>query len=147
MRISDWSSRRVLVRSPSIRFCRILTFQASAFDHSATAPHRWNAPPSGWRCDRQARRLPPAPAPGMVAAMIAPLLVLLAAAQAAAAPAPSDPIAADWKPIPDDELMVMTLGDGHRVVLRLASASAPDPSANPTHPARGRRWVREKGWH
>ena len=27
---------------PSIRFCRILTFQASAFDHSATAPHlRW----------------------------------------------------------------------------------------------------------
>ncbi len=26
---------------PSIRFCRILTFQASAFDHSATAPHAW----------------------------------------------------------------------------------------------------------
>ena len=25
---------------PSIRFCRILTFQASAFDHSATAPQR-----------------------------------------------------------------------------------------------------------
>lgn len=25
---------------PSIRFCRILTFQASAFDHSATAPFR-----------------------------------------------------------------------------------------------------------
>ena len=24
---------------PSIRFCRILTFQASAFDHSATSPH------------------------------------------------------------------------------------------------------------
>ena len=24
---------------PSMRFCRILTFQASAFDHSATAPH------------------------------------------------------------------------------------------------------------
>ena len=24
---------------PSIRFWRILTFQASAFDHSATAPH------------------------------------------------------------------------------------------------------------
>ena len=28
---------------PSIRFCRILTFQASAFDHSATAPHCWKA--------------------------------------------------------------------------------------------------------
>ena len=24
---------------PTIRFWRILTFQASAFDHSATAPH------------------------------------------------------------------------------------------------------------
>ena len=31
---------------PSIRFWRILTFQASAFDHSATAPHlRWKAAP------------------------------------------------------------------------------------------------------
>ena len=28
---------------PSIRFCRILTFQASAFDHSATAPHALEA--------------------------------------------------------------------------------------------------------
>src|SRR3954471_8498697 len=38
---------------PSIRFCRILTFQASAFDHSATAPlsleggHVGKRPPSG----------------------------------------------------------------------------------------------------
>src|SRR3546814_13243761 len=90
--------------------------------------------------DLQARRLPPAPAPGMVAAMIAPLLVLLAAAQAAAAPAPSDPIAADWKPIPDDELMVMTLGDGHRVVIRLASASAPAHVANLKRLAKARWW-------
>src|SRR3546814_3860858 len=89
--------------------------------------------------DLQARRLPPAPAPGMVAAMIAPLLVLLAAAQAAAAPAPSDPIAADWKPIPDDELMVMTLGDGHRVVIRLASAYAPEHVANLKRLAKARR--------
>lgn len=29
---------------PSIRFCRILTFQASAFDHSATAPHALEGP-------------------------------------------------------------------------------------------------------
>jgi hypothetical protein len=28
---------------PSIRFWRILTFQASAFDHSATAPHALEA--------------------------------------------------------------------------------------------------------
>ena len=31
---------------PSIRFCRILTFQASAFDHSATAPHALEEAPS-----------------------------------------------------------------------------------------------------
>src|SRR5512138_2148594 len=30
---------------PSIRFCRILTFQASAFDHSATAPHALESRP------------------------------------------------------------------------------------------------------
>src|SRR3546814_6025188 len=76
----------------------------------------------------------------MVAAMIAPLLVLLAAAQAAAAPAPSDPIAADWKPIPDDELMVMTLGDGHRVGIRLASAYAPEHVANLKRLAKARWW-------
>ena len=32
---------------PSIRFCRILTFQASAFDHSATAPHSLEGRPLG----------------------------------------------------------------------------------------------------
>ena len=37
----DWAGKEVAEREgfePSIRFCRILTFQASAFDHSATAP-------------------------------------------------------------------------------------------------------------
>ena len=33
---------------PSIRFCRILTFQASAFDHSATAPHFACRGAAGW---------------------------------------------------------------------------------------------------
>src|SRR3546814_10283123 len=80
----------------------------------------------------------------MVAAMIALLLVLLAAAQAAAAPAPSDPIAADWKPIPDDELMVMTLGDGHRVVIRLASAYAPEHVAYIKRLAKARWWAGER---
>lgn len=37
---------------PSIRFCRILTFQASAFDHSATAPHALE-----WRALDRSRRL------------------------------------------------------------------------------------------
>ncbi len=35
---------------PSIRFCRILTFQASAFDHSATAPHARKADPLRTKC-------------------------------------------------------------------------------------------------
>ena len=36
---------------PSIRFWRILTFQASAFDHSATAPHALEGQrPSGTLC-------------------------------------------------------------------------------------------------
>ena len=40
---------------PSIRFCRILTFQASAFDHSATAPHALEGVrPSGARPAPQA---------------------------------------------------------------------------------------------
>ncbi len=34
----DWLAEREGFE-PSIRFWRILTFQASAFDHSATAPH------------------------------------------------------------------------------------------------------------
>ena len=37
---------------PSIRFCRILTFQASAFDHSATAPHIAGKRPSKGRASR-----------------------------------------------------------------------------------------------
>jgi hypothetical protein len=42
---------------PSIRFCRILTFQASAFDHSATAPHVLEARlSSGPRTQGQAAR-------------------------------------------------------------------------------------------
>src|ERR1700755_2322823 len=48
---------------PSIRFCRILTFQASAFDHSATAPHSLEGRPSrrtaqaGQGCRTQRRSL------------------------------------------------------------------------------------------
>ena len=40
---------------PSIRFCRILTFQASAFDHSATAPHALEGGP--YRAFRRGARL------------------------------------------------------------------------------------------
>ena len=43
---------------PSIRFWRILTFQASAFDHSATAPHALEGQrPSLGRAEAQALAL------------------------------------------------------------------------------------------
>jgi len=65
--------------------------------------------------------------------MLIPFAALLALAQAAATPAPplpSDPIEADWRAIPDDELLVITLKDGHRVVIRLAAHYAPAHIAN-----------------
>ncbi len=70
-------------------------------------------------------------------------LILLAAApplQTAPAPSPSDPIAADWRPIPDDELLVMTLAGGKRVVIRLAAAMAPQHVSNVRTLARQRWW-------
>ena len=68
--------------------------------------------------------------------MLIPLLAMLAAAaQAAPAapsakPLPSDPLAADWRPIPDDELLVMTLTGNRTVVIRLARRMAPAHVAN-----------------
>jgi peptidylprolyl isomerase len=72
------------------------------------------------------------------------LLALFAAGQAAppAAPAPNptDPIAADWRPIPDDELMVMTLAGDRQVVIRLAPGYAPEHVANVRRLARAHWW-------
>lgn len=62
--------------------------------------------------------------------MLSLALLALAAGQASAAPAPSDPIASDWKAIPDDQLMVMMLADGREVVVRLAPGYAPEHVAN-----------------
>ncbi|MEO7169210.1 MAG: peptidylprolyl isomerase [Sphingomonas sp.] len=63
--------------------------------------------------------------------MLIPLLALLAGAQAAPAPPlPSDAIAADWRPIPDDEVMVVTLTGNRSVVIRLAPRFAPEHVAN-----------------
>ncbi len=67
--------------------------------------------------------------------MIAALL-LAAALQAA----PADPVAADWRAIPDDELMVMELAGGRRVVIRLAAAQAPEHVANVRRLARAHWW-------
>lgn len=66
--------------------------------------------------------------------MLIPLLMMLAAGQAAPKPAapplPSDAIAADWRPIPDDELMIITLTGNRTVVVRLAPRLAPQHVAN-----------------
>ena len=70
--------------------------------------------------------------------MLIPFLALLAGAQAAppppgsppTPPLPSDAIAADWRPIPDNELMVITLGGNRIVVIRLAPRFAPEHVAN-----------------
>ena len=59
---------------------------------------------------------------------------------AIAAVQPGDPQAGDWRVIPDDELLVMTLGTGKRVVIRLAAAMAPAHVANIRSLARARWW-------
>ena len=81
------------------------------------------------------------------------LLALLAAAQAAPAPPlPSDPIPGDWRSIPDDELLVMTLAGNRTVVIRLAPGTAPEHVANVRRLARAKWWDGEsvyrvqEGW-
>ena len=59
---------------------------------------------------------------------------------AIAAVQPGDPQAGDWRVIPDDELLVMTLGTGKRVVIRLAATMAPAHVANIRALARARWW-------
>ncbi|HEU4960813.1 MAG TPA: peptidylprolyl isomerase [Sphingomonas sp.] len=66
------------------------------------------------------------------------IFVLMAVEQAA--PAPSDPVAADWKSIPDDQLMVMTLPGDRQVVIRLAPHYAPEHVANMTRLALTHWW-------
>ncbi|CAN5409684.1 peptidylprolyl isomerase [soil metagenome] len=66
--------------------------------------------------------------------MLISFLALAALVQATpatpAVPHPSDAIAADWKPIPDDELLVITLAGNRTVVIRLAARYAPEHVAN-----------------
>ncbi|MBR0553988.1 peptidylprolyl isomerase [Stakelama marina] len=74
--------------------------------------------------------------------MIIPFLALALAAQtpATGATKPSDPIATDWRAIPDDELLVMTLHGGGRVVIRLAPRYAPVHVANIRKLAQAHWW-------
>lgn len=62
--------------------------------------------------------------------MLKPCLALCAAlaaipVSAQTAPSPADAVAEDWKPIPDNEILVMTLQGGRQVFLRLAPRYAP----------------------
>ncbi len=99
-------------------FWPILTFQASAFDHSATAPH----------C-LEARALDSGGAMRKTAPMkkLAPLLLLLAAAPAPKPTlAPSEIVAAapasDWVAIAPTDLLVMKLASGKQVIIQLMPA-------------------------
>ncbi len=72
------------------------------------------------------------------------LLFLVAAALPQTTPqgatAPADPVIADWRAVPDDELLVMTLANGKQVVIRLAAAMAPAHVGNIRTLARKRWW-------
>ncbi len=70
-------------------------------------------------------------------------LFLLAAAplpQAAPAPSPADPVEADWRAIPDDEMLVIALANGNQVMIRLAAAMAPAHVGNIRTLARTHWW-------
>ena len=78
--------------------------------------------------------------PGMLRYAPLPLALLACVPGAAQTPQPSDPVEADWLAIPDDELLVMSLRNGQRVVIRLAAAYAPAHVANVRALARARWW-------
>lgn len=138
---------------PSIRFCRILTFQASAFDHSATAPHagRWRlAGPAGFRKRRGCGTLgameiadrPPrgyrrlAPALTALAGAVALAVAPAEAGQAPAAQTPGAIVAAApaeaWQAIAPEDLLVMDLApDARRRPRRIVFQLIPDPISAP----------------
>jgi cyclophilin family peptidyl-prolyl cis-trans isomerase len=72
--------------------------------------------------------------------LLAPLLLSALLAQAAPAALPSDPVPADWQDVPADEVLVVTLGNGKRVVIRLAAGYAPRHVANMRALAKARWW-------
>jgi cyclophilin family peptidyl-prolyl cis-trans isomerase len=119
---------------PSIRFCRILTFQASAFDHSATAPHRWRVAPSGahglsqvavaWHAVGMSIR--------SYVRLAALSLIVFASSPLSAQQAPGEIVAAApaeaWNAIAPEDLMVIDLAPAgpragaRRVVVQLMPA-------------------------
>ena len=72
--------------------------------------------------------------------LIAALLQAATPAAPAPPPTPADPIESDWRTIPDDELLVMTLAGDKRVVIRLAPRYAPVHVDNLRKLARAHWW-------
>ncbi|MGJ3627206.1 peptidylprolyl isomerase [Sphingomonas sp. MMS24-JH45] len=70
--------------------------------------------------------------------MIAALVLAAAASQVS--PAPHEPVAADWRAIPNDELLVLRLAGDRTVVIRLAPALAPLHVANIRRLAKAGWW-------
>jgi cyclophilin family peptidyl-prolyl cis-trans isomerase len=72
-------------------------------------------------------------------ALVALGLALPALAQTAA-PSPADPLPEDWRDIPDNEMLVMTLRDGRQVFVRLAARFAPGHVGNIRKLAQAKWW-------
>ena len=113
---------------PSIRFCRILTFQASAFDHSATAPHALEARATIASVGlSQATKL--CKELHMKKYILAPIALLAIAAAPAAAPSPAEIVssapATAWQDIAQEDLLEMTLASGSVVTIQLARDFSP----------------------
>lgn len=68
------------------------------------------------------------------------LAALLGVVPSVAPPTPADPIEADWRPIPDNELLLMRFRTGKLVVIRLASRYAPEHAANVRALAAAKWW-------
>ncbi len=75
---------------------------------------------------------------GMIS--ILALAALLQAAPVSVAAKPADPVAADWRDIPADELLVLNLAGDRRVVIRLAARYAPVHVANIRTLAKAHWW-------
>lgn len=71
---------------------------------------------------------------------LAAILAAPAFAQAPPVPSPADAADGDWRAIPDDELLVMTLAGGRQVTIRLAPRYAPAHVANIRKLAEARWW-------
>jgi len=86
----------------------------------------------------QGKRLRTEGGSGILLCMISVLLALASVqapasppvAAAPVAPAPSDPVEGDWRAIPDDELIILSLAGDRTVVIRLAPGYAPEHVAN-----------------